>query len=210
MNKKFAKLSVIEEAGWKEEETLVRKMPARKLSTNTKSKVATSGSSGLRALIAAKRKASRNEASPVCEEDRPKTVVDDRHTVPAFKVVDSPVFEDGRTFEGGFFTVKSPLRTTPSPAKLLAHRTTPSPAKSPLCLTPAPHSAKSTDGDRLRRSVLTGSTGRMSSLVSPFVSAMSRRSMAREASPVARSLCGGRVTKRSGLFDDIETGESSK
>merc|ERR1719209_1829831 len=74
--------------------------------------------------------------------------------------------------------------------------------KSPNSVSRSPASAgitKSTGGDRLRRSVLTDSARRLSGLVSPFVSAIARRSVG-----------GDEVAKRSGLlFDGIESPRSS-
>jgi hypothetical protein len=49
---------------------------------------------------------------------------------------------------------------------------------SPFPLPRSPATSKSTGGDRLRRTVLTDSARRVSGLVSPFVSALARRSVA--------------------------------
>merc|ERR1711874_130987 len=52
-------------------------------------------------------------------------------------------------------------------------------------------------GDRLRRAVLTESARRVSGLVTPIISAMAKRSLSREGSPV-------RDSRRSSLFDDTD------
>merc|ERR1719186_1764974 len=81
--------------------------------------------------------------------------------VPENKCYSSPPVE--RTFEGGFFSIKSPIHHNHS-----------------LDVKSSPKS-KSTDkscknsGDRLRQSVLSCSGRRLSGLVSPYVSQLARR-----------------------------------
>jgi len=116
-------------------------------------------------------------------------IVDD---VPVNESNSSPPVE--RTFEGGFFSIKSPVHHNPS-----------------LDVKSSPKS-KSTDksckssGDRLRRSVLSCSGRRLSGLVSPYVSQLARRvgyraaSLHRqedEASPEQDS-------RRSSLFENLD------
>jgi len=198
---KFVKLSKVEDDGWVDKEVkVVKKVQKKKVLPVAKPRTKSAASSGLRALIAAKRKASEAVASEEemsavkvkkNEEEQPKT------DLPKVVVVeDDNDKEAEKEFDGGFFSVKSPVQKPKSPA------TSP---KSPLATgspnTPSrsPASAgitKSTGGDRLRRSVLTDSTKRrLSGLVSPFISALARRSVG-----------GDEVSKRSGLlFDGVES-----
>lgn len=98
---------------------------------------------------------------------------------------------DEKTFQGGFFCVKSPIR--PSTAATISNENTP---------VRAPATSKSTGGDRLRRSVLTESARRVSGLVSPYVSNMAKRSLTSSA-PTSPNTNDNKV-RRASLFDDME------
>merc|ERR1719186_1417175 len=115
--------------------------------------------------------------------------------VPENKCYSSPPVE--RTFEGGFFSIKSPIHHNHS-----------------LDVKSSPKS-KSTDkscknsGDRLRRSVLSCSGRKLSGLVSPYVSQLARRVSYRagslhrqedEASPEQTKI----DSRRSSLFENLE------
>merc|ERR1719222_316791 len=201
---KFVKLSKVEADGWVDNEVKVVKKTVKKrmLSVSKpKTKTAVGASSGLRALIAAKRKAS--EAINDSEEDASATKEKKNKMVEA--AIPKIVTEEGKeeevekTFEGGFFSVNSPIQKPKSPRMSAANSPqSPLAMKSPNSASRSPASAgitKSTGGDRLRRSVLTDSARRLSGLVSPFVSAIARRSVG-----------GEEVAKRSGLlFEGIES-----
>jgi len=202
---KFVKLSKVEDDGWVDKEVkVVKKVQKKKVLPAAKPRTKSAASSGLRALIAAKRKASEAVASEEemsavkvkkneeeqTKNDVPKVVVEE----------DNNDKEVEKEFDGGFFSVKSPVQKPKSPATSpqspLATRSPNTPSRSPA----SAGITKSTGGDRLRRSVLTDSTKRrLSGLVSPFISALARRSVG-----------GDEVSKRSGLlFDGVESPRSS-
>merc|ERR1719209_425297 len=206
---KFVKLSKVEADGWVDTEVkVVKKAPKKRILSvsKPKTKAAVSASSGLRALIAAKRKASEavtedSEEDASAAKEKKKNKVERPAIIPTIVMEDKEEIE--KTFEGGFFSVKSPVQKLKSPRMSAANSPqSPLAAKSPLSAGRSPASAgvaKSTGGDRLRRSVLTDSARRLSGLVSPFVSAMARRSVG-----------GEEVAKRRGLlFDGIESPWSS-
>merc|ERR1719167_2007045 len=179
---KFVKLSKVEDDGWVDKEVkVVKKVQKKKVLPAAKPRTKSAASSGLRALIAAKRKASEAVASEVemsavkvkkNEEQQAKS------DVPKMVVEDDDDKEAEKEFDGGFFSVKSPVQNPKSPATSpkspLATRSPNTPSRSPA----SAGITKSTGGDRLRRSVLTDSTKRrLSGLVSPFISAIARRSV---------------------------------
>jgi len=201
---KFVKLSKVEDDGWVDKEVkVVKKVQKKKVLPAAKPRTKSAASSGLRALIAAKRKASEAVAFEEemyavkvkkNEEEQPKS------DVPKVVVEEDNDKEAEKEFDGGFFSVKSPVQRPKSPATSpkspLASRSPNTPNRSPA----SAGITKSTGGDRLRRSVLTDSTKRrLSGLVSPFISALARRSVG-----------GDEVSKRSGLlFDGVESPRSS-
>merc|ERR1719228_1042977 len=196
---KFVKLSKVEDDGWVDKEVkVVKKVLKKKVLPAVKPRTKSAASSGLRALIAAKRKASEAVAS---EEEMSAVKVKKNEEQQAKSDVTKVVVEDDdkdteKEFDGGFFSVKSPVQRPKSPATSpkspLATRSPNTPSRSPA----SAGITKSTGGDRLRRSVLTDSTKRrLSGLVSPFISAIARRSVG-----------GDEVSKRSGLlFDGLES-----
>merc|ERR1719341_2340873 len=200
---KFVKLSKVEADGWVDTEVkVVKKAPKKRILSvsKPKTKAAVGASSGLRALIAAKRKAS--EAFTEDSEEEASAAKEKKNKVEQVipKIVTEDKEENEKTFEGGFFSVKSPVQKSKSPCTSAANSprsplTIKSPSRSPA----SAGITKSTGGDRLRRSVLTDSARRLSGLVSPFVSAIARRSVGEEE-----------VAKRRGLlFDGIESPRSS-
>jgi len=182
VDKKFARLEMVEKNGWVDEVieqvVVAKKEPvggvARKRAAVVVKKVA---SAGLKALIAAKRR----KASGVVEKqggDAVREAVKEMDTINI--IIDkasgdsTSLISPEKTFDGGFFSVKSPARQ----------------------VTKSPRATQSTGCDRLRKSVLTDSAKRVSGLVSPFVSQVARRAMDTEKhSPVKDS-------RRSSLFDD--------
>ena len=114
-------------------------------------KAAVGASSGLRALIAAKRKASE-AVTEDCEEDA-SAVKEKRNKVEQPKVIVTKDQEEvEKTFEGGFFSVKSPVQKPKSPRMSAANSPqSPLAMKSPNSASRSPASGgitKSTGGDR--------------------------------------------------------------
>jgi len=150
VDKKFAKMEKIEADNWVE---VVLEQPVAKQNNRQGGikkrpvKIKSEASAGLKALIAAKRR---------------KPVV--------------YIISPEKTFNGGFFSIKSPSRH--------------------VALSPSSIASLSTGADKLRKSVLTESAKKLSGFVSPFVSQMARRAMG-EKSPVHDS-------RRSFLFDEFE------
>merc|ERR1719318_2106803 len=179
VDKKFAKLEKVEKNGWvdevAEQEVAPSKVLVKGLSRKRGAVVAKKvASAGLKALIASKRRKAAELVENHGGEDAAKEV----NTV---NIVIDNACEDStsltspeKTFDGGFFSVKSPARQVPR----------------------SPRASQSSGCDRIRKSVLTESAKRVSGLVSPFVSQVARRAMDNEKhSPVKDS-------KRSSLFDD--------
>ena len=115
-------------------------------------------SSGLKSLIAARRKAAKlvteepalSSQSQKSEKTTWRNNTDPAHLEPA----------DDKTFDGGFFTVKSPMSERKSP-----------------------RSCKSSS-NKLRHTAVTNSAKKVSSfLLSPFISAMAKMSLSSSASP---------------------------
>merc|ERR1712013_957099 len=199
---KFVKLSKVEDDGWVDKDKemkVVKRVQKKKVLPAAKPRTKSAASSGLRALIAAKRKASEAVASE--EEMSAVKVKKNEEQQPTSEVPKVVVEADDdrnteKEFDGGFFSVKSPVQKpkppATSPKSPLATRSPNTPSRSPA----SAGITKSTGGDRLRRSVLTDSTKRrLSGLVSPFISAIARRSVG-----------GDEVSKRSGLlFDGLES-----
>ena len=120
-----------------------------------KTKAAVGASSGLRALIAAKRKASEavtedSEEDASAAKEKKKNKVERPAIIPTIVMEDKEEIE--KTFEGGFFSVKSPVQKLKSPRMSAANSPqSPLAAKSPLSAGRSPASAgvaKSTGGDR--------------------------------------------------------------
>jgi len=190
VDKKLGKLKEIEKNNWKEvvpKAKVFKKKVVQKPSTGHggPNKAA---SSGLRAMIAAKRKAAMvkkvapepNEVemqeSPGVRKSKRKSV--STHTpnpVVIEQVSNSTKTDsDGNQFDGGFFKISSPARQSPS-------------ASPKEVLTPSRSSVR---GDHLRRvAVLNHSHRRSVSglMLSPYVSNAARRSLPSPASPL-RSL----------------------
>merc|ERR1712034_108790 len=183
VEKKFAKLEMVEKNGWVDEVfeqvVVAKKDPVggmvRKRAAVVVKKVA---SAGLKALIAAKRRKASGLVEKQGGEDATREAVKDMDTINIIidKASDdsTSLISPEKTFDGGFFSVKSPARQ----------------------VTKSPRATQSTGCDGLRKSVLTDSAKRVSGLVSPFVSQVARRAMDNEKhSPVKDS-------RRSSLFDD--------
>ena len=121
-----------------------------------KTKTAVGASSGLRALIAAKRKASE-AVTEDSEEDASAAKEKKNKMEQSGAVIPKIVAEDKeeeveKTFEGGFFSVKSPVQKPKSPRMSAANSPrSPLATKSPHSASRSPASAgitKSTGGDR--------------------------------------------------------------
>jgi len=172
VDKKFDKLKEIENNNWKEVVTKpagpLKKKVVKKPSGTGVSKAGPS--SGLKAMIAAKRKAAMAQNKP--EED---VVVKKTPKGKTRKSVQK--VEEDNQFDGGFFKITSPARTTPVQSP---NQKTPGSGKSGKQETPVRRSV----GDHLRRSVLQDNTKRRSGLLlSPFISQAARRSLPGPVSP---------------------------
>lgn len=189
VDKKFGKLDEIEKNAWKE---VVVKPTAVKKKANKKPAAGVgvlkkAASSGLRAMIAAKRKAAMaNEAAPEEKMDemkespvrQSKRKSVSRHIpVPAIEEQASTPAKtesDENQFDGGFFKISSPARQSPS-------------ASPKEVLTP---SRRSVGGDQLRRTAVLNESHRRSVsglMLSPFITKVARRSLPSPSSPL-RSL----------------------
>ena len=161
VDRKFSNLSKVEANGWKEV------IPVKTVRTVSKSVSSVSdistvkpkkASSGLKALIAARRKAAKSVSEPtsISVEDSSKgdtTTLSPSSNNEAKK--DGHQTQDDKTFDGGFFTVKSPMLERKSP-----------------------RSSKSSS-NKLRQAALSNNNKSVNSfLLSPFISAMSKISLA--------------------------------
>merc|ERR1719186_2466633 len=190
VDQKFDELEKIEANQWVEvvvEQPVVAKKISERVSRKRAAAVVKKvASAGLKALIAVKR---RNVV------DVKKAIEVEGSATEAAKEVDainiiidkasderSCLISPDKTFDGGFFSIKSP-----------SHQLTKSPTT---------RATQSTGCDWLRKSVLTESAKRVSGLVSPFVSQVARRAMGNgeKLSPVKDS-------RRSSLFDGFEENE---
>ena len=115
-----------------------------------KMKPAVGASSGLRALIAAKRKAS--EAVTEDSEEEVSAAKEKKNKVKQVipKIVTEDKEENEKTFEGGFFSVKSPVQKpkTPCMSAVATSPKSPLTIKSPIRSPASAGITKSTGGDR--------------------------------------------------------------
>ena len=165
VDRKFLNLSEVEANGWNEV-TPVRTVNVQsKFVSKSVSSVADlskvkpkEASSGLKALIAARRKAAKSLSEPPINaaEDSAKYQTKTMSPLSSNEAKkDEYRIEDDKTFDGGFFTVKSPLLERKSP-----------------------RSCKSSS-NKLRHAALSNSSKSVNSLLlSPFISAMSKISLA--------------------------------
>ena len=167
VDKKFTELVKVEARGWKHvpkpstNKTKTSNQSGRR-NTNTAAtsevvKKCKKASSGLKSLIAARRKAAKlvteepalSSQSQKSEKTTWRNNTDPAHLEPA----------DDKTFDGGFFTVKSPMSERKSP-----------------------RSCKSSS-NKLRHTAVTNSAKKVNSfLLSPFISAMAKMSLSSSAS----------------------------
>merc|ERR1719193_495829 len=231
VDKKFAELTKLQANDWKEIEIVPQKAVAKKRVVKKGATVSASkGPSGLRAHILAARKAamSKSKSESCGPEDNSNSegkqsgirdmIAAKRAALHKNKLSGQPeimvqpptsetkVESEVREFDGGFFNVKSPVRPLSAEKKKspkLDGSKSPSAPSSPvMALSPCSRS-RSTGGDRLRRAVLTDSARRLSGMVSPFVSQMSRRSL--EQSSSKETTPQSKPVRRSTLFDDEDT-----
>jgi len=237
VDRKLNELTVIEQNDWKEIQIVPAKQAAKKKTVLLKKPVVKkSAVSGLRAHILAqkKKKAEGDDTQPkkpsikdmiaakraALANQNKEEEVSSRPT-PRILVENAEDQEDQqeaeKSFDGGFFSIKSPVsKASPTGTSLagtvptgssLADKSPRSPSSSY-----SPRATKSTGGDRLRRAVLTDSARRISGMVSPYVSQMARRSLNKEAdndgSPEDKEESASRPTaRRSELFQDMEDDE---
>jgi len=190
VDQKFDELEKIEANQWVEV-AVEQPVVAKKISEGVSRKRAAAvvkkvASAGLKALIAAKRRNAgkvvdvkrgvevEGSATEVAKEVDAINIIIDKASDEK-----SCLISPDKTFDGGFFSIKSP-----------SHQLTKSPTT---------RATQSTGCDRLRKSVLTESAKRVSGLVSPFVSQVARRAMGNgeKLSPVKDS-------RRSSLFDGFD------
>jgi len=184
VDKKFAKLDKLENNNWIEDDEAITNEKVLKTRSNSVGGVARKraalvakkvASAGLKALIAAKRR-----KASVLEEDVSNK--DGKENVDVDIIINKASDDDDgtllispeKTFDGGFFSVKSPVRH----------------------IVKSPKTSQSAGCDKLRKAVLTDSAKRVSGLVSPFVSQVARRAMVNE------KVSPSRDSRRSSLFDD--------
>jgi len=179
VNRKFIELKKIEANDWKMEDTVVTHKPAsgKKSTSRKRSSAKAVASSGLKALIASKRKCLVGSVTATPAEKENISQPEMTETSPE------------KTFDGGFFTIKSPFSAETSESRLKTANNI--------------RVTRSAGSDKLRKSVLTESAKRMSSLVSPFVSQLGKRSLAagEKTSPVRGGVAS---VRRASLFDDDE------
>eukprot|EP00092_Neocalanus_flemingeri_P017004 GFUD01018391.1.p1 GENE.GFUD01018391.1~~GFUD01018391.1.p1 ORF type:complete len:1165 (+),score=384.52 GFUD01018391.1:49-3543(+) len=238
VEKKFEKLREIESNNWTEvvvKPVFAKKKMVKKAAVGAGSKKV--ASSGLKALIAAKRKAAEEakaaltvveDVKPVEEMVNQEIEASEPNEEPATtkrlnikemiakkraqlakekeekevtlntevsaETVEEKMDCDERTFDGGFFSVKSPVRSNPSSKE--------SSPQAPQTPASSEKSRRSMVAVKLRRAVLTESARRVSGLVSPFVSQVARRSLqGSDTSPY-------KDAKSSSLFDDMDADKS--
>jgi len=185
VDKKFAKLERVENNNWvdKEDDLAEGKFinKTRKNSVGVAKKraavvVKKVASAGLKALIAAKRRKASTSVGGGGDLDikhREDDNKENSYDIDTTNIIIDKASEDGsclispeKTFDGGFFSVKSPVRQ----------------------IMKSPRTSRSTGCDKLRKSVVTESAKRVSGLISPYVSQMAKRAVANEnLNPVRRS-----------------------
>lgn len=185
VDKKFAKLERVENNNWvdKEDDLAEGKFinKTRKNSVGVAKKraavvVKKVASAGLKALIAAKRRKASTSVEGGGDLDikhREDDNKENSYDIDTTNIIIDKASEDGsclispeKTFDGGFFSVKSPVRQ----------------------IMKSPRTSRSTGCDKLRKSVVTESAKRVSGLISPYVSQMAKRAVANEnLNPVRRS-----------------------
>ena len=172
VNQKFEALEKQRQSNWIQEEELDNlksstpthaATTSRKRSSKSQVTSKATASSGLKALIAAKRK-------KVPKDDVPEIVVQESD-----KASEDPCSPE-KTFDGGFFKIKSPF---PQLTQVSPSRITRSAGQTTYLTTPPGYHAKFLSGcfRTVRRTEVTDSAKRMSGLVSPFVSQLARRSL---------------------------------
>jgi len=183
VDKKFAKLERVEKNNWVdvEDEAILKEkcIRTRKNSVGVAKKravvvVRKVASAGLKALIAAKRgKASASVGGGDIDNKHCEDNKENSDDVDSINIIIDKTSKDScrlispeKTFDGGFFSVKSPVRQVMK----------------------SPRTSRSTGCDKLRKSVVTESAKRVSGLISPYVSQIAKRAVVIEnLSPVRRS-----------------------
>ena len=176
VNQKFMALEKQKQSNWEQEDEMKKTSTTTLITTSRKrtgqgqsqASYKATASSGLKALIAAKRK---KVSKSVDESKFPDTVTKrDRECGETSENPSSPE----KTFDGGFFKIKSPFpqvpqvspsRITRSAGQITTHNVMPSCNIFLGCFR------------SVRRTEVSESAKRMSGLVSPFVSQLARRSL---------------------------------
>jgi len=190
VDKKFSGLVAIEENSWKALKVRQTNVPKSRNTGKTTTKSLSKSkqaSSGLKALIAARRKAAKTDQVPEVTVEE----VESTPSKPGRSEGKEPLSNggdgSGKTFDGGFFTVKSPM-----------------------CEKKSPRSCRSSS-NKIRQAAFTNSAKKVNSLLlSPFISAVAKMSLT--ASPLTdTSSSPAKAPKPMVLFeadeDDDESGE---
>jgi len=182
VDKKFSGLVAIEENSWKALKVRQTNVPKSRNTGKTTTKSLSKSkqaSSGLKALIAARRKAAKSDQVP-------EVTVEEVESTPSKTKEPLSNGEDGsgKTFDGGFFTVKSPM-----------------------CEKKSPRSCRSSS-NKIRQAAFTNSAKKVNSLLlSPFISAVAKMSLT--ASPLTdNSSSPAKAPKPMVLFEAHEDDES--
>ena len=157
VDKKFSGLVAIEENSWKALKVRQTNVPKSRNTGKTTTKSLSKSkqaSSGLKALIAARRKAAKTDQVPEVTVEE----VESTPSKPGRSEGKEPLSYggdgSGKTFDGGFFTVKSPM-----------------------CEKKSPRSCRSSS-NKIRQAAFTNSAKKVNSLLlSPFISAVAKMSL---------------------------------
>jgi len=165
VDKKFAYLEELENNGWKEivPEIISKKKTNQLKKVKVKAPTKKGASSGLKAMMAARRKAlteARSEKSEVVESG---SNFEEKSTETIGTSENFANNDTEKSFDGGFFSVKSPITKTPN--------------VEPVQVVERLSSEKKRGTPSLRRSVLVGGAKKSGLLLSPYVSQSARRSL---------------------------------
>jgi len=188
VDKKFSGLVAIEENSWKALKVRQTNVPKSRNTGKTTTKSLSKSkqaSSGLKALIAARRKAAKTDQVPEVTVEE----VESTPSKPGRSEGKEPLSNggdgSGKTFDGGFFTVKSPM-----------------------CEKKSPRSCRSSS-NKIRQAAFTNSAKKVNSLLlSPFISAVAKMSLT--ASPLTdTSSSPAKAPKPMVLFEADEDDDES-
>jgi len=194
VDKKFTNLAVVEANEWK---PVQPKPPQIRISRPRACPKSTSGepskpkeaSQGLKALIAARRKAAKSTSD---ENSSLKPLPLESKVTSDPAALDKESDDAAKTFDGGFFTVKSPM-----------------------CERKSPRSCSKSSSNKLRQAAYSNSAKKVNSfLLSPFISAMAKMTVRSSGSPMSSDQSNNtspvKGPKPTILFDTNEEDEQEK